>query len=77
MPIKDYYDAWRRACLKAGLGQRNEKGRIKAQFVPHDVRRSPECNLIRAGVHQTVARQLTGHRTEWTFSATTSLPRWT
>jgi integrase len=63
-PIKDYYGAWRTACLNAGLAQRLPSGRIKTERVPHDFRRSCARNLIRAGIHQTVARQITGHRTE-------------
>jgi integrase len=37
---------------------------IRAERTPHDFRRSCARNLIRAGIHQTVARQITGHRTE-------------
>ncbi|MBX3027777.1 tyrosine-type recombinase/integrase [bacterium] len=67
-PLVDYYDAWRRACLKAGLATKDATGRIKAHRTPHDFRRSAARNLIRAGVHQTVARAFTGHKTESIFT---------
>jgi hypothetical protein len=67
-PLKDYYDAWRRACLKAALATKDAKGKITAQRTPHDFLRSAARNLIRAGVHQTVARQFTGHKTESIFT---------
>jgi hypothetical protein len=49
-PIKDYYDAWRRACLKAGLAQKLPSARIKTERILHDFRRSSARNLIRAGI---------------------------
>ena len=36
-------------------------------IVPHDLRRSGVRNLIRAGVHQHVAMQISGHRSEAMF----------
>ena len=52
-PIRDYRRAWKTACAAAGC-----PGRI-----PHDFRRSAVRNLIRAGVSDKVAMQLTGHKT--------------
>jgi integrase len=49
--------AWRRACRKAGV-----PGRI-----PHDFRRTAVRNLVRAGVSEHVAMQLTGHLTRSIF----------
>ena len=56
-PIKSFYTAWHNACKKAGL-----PGRI-----PHDFRRTAVRNLIRAGVPELVAMQLTGHRSRSVF----------
>jgi integrase len=53
-PIKDFREAWERACEKAKLARR----------IPHDFRRSAVRNLERAGVPRSVAMKLTGHKTE-------------
>jgi integrase len=49
--------AWKAACRAACC-----PGRI-----PHDMRRSAVRNLVRAGVPQTVAMRLTGHKTDSVF----------
>jgi integrase len=48
---------WKPACLAADC-----PGRI-----PHDFRRTAARNLVRAGVPQTVAMKLTGHKTDSVF----------
>jgi integrase len=52
-----YLHAWRRARTAAGAHDR----------IPHDCRRTAVRNLVRAGVPERVAMQLTGHRTRAIF----------
>lgn len=52
-----FYDGWQTACEKAELA-----GRLF-----HDMRRSAVRNLIDAGVPQSVAMKITGHRTAAVF----------
>lgn len=58
-PIGDYHHVWKRATKLAGC-----EGRVV-----HDLRRSRVRALTRAGVPETVAMRLTGHRTRKVFDA--------
>lgn len=52
-----YNKAWRKARVAAGCPAR----------IPHDFRRTAVRNLVRAGVPERVAMQLTGHQTRAVF----------
>jgi integrase len=56
-PVKRFNKTWRKACKAAGL-----EGRI-----PHDFRRSAVRNLVKAGVPEKIAMELTGHKTRSVF----------
>lgn len=56
-PIRSFRKTWATACAAAGC-----PGRI-----PHDFRRTAVRNLVRAGVPDTIAMKLTGHKTRAVF----------
>ena len=58
-PIGELRSEWRRACKRAGV----PCGRKAGGFVFHDTRVSAISNLADAGVPDTVARSISGHRT--------------
>ena len=72
-PIKDFRDTWQTACIKTGLGHKEEvtgNGKMWLKYVgtiPHDLRRCGVRNLRRSGVDESVAMKISGHKTNSTF----------
>jgi integrase len=67
--LKDIRDVWWGACVAAGLGQMIEvDGKKKYQGkLFHDFRRTGCRDMIRAGIPERVAMQISGHKTRSVF----------
>jgi integrase len=72
--MTNFRKAWEKACVKVGQGQivaRKEVGKKKwyqyKGLIPYDFRRSAARNLIDAGVDETAAMKITGHKTNAMF----------
>jgi integrase len=65
MPLRDFFEGWRQACKRAVTAcEKAEKPHLlKSGLLFHDLRRSAVRNMLRAGVSETMAMKLTGHRT--------------
>lgn len=71
-PAGDFRKAWATACIKAGFSrvERAADGTettVKTKLF-HDLRRSAIRNMVRAGVPQSVAMEISGHRTAAVFT---------
>jgi integrase len=71
--IRDYYAAWRSACQRAAVMKKagtELEVIVRPQLlarIAHDFRRTAVRNLVRAGVSERVAMDLTGHKTRSVF----------
>jgi integrase len=61
----NFRKAWNAACVKVGLGKQDKF--IYRGLIPHDLRRSAVRNMRKAGVDQTTAMSISGHKTVSVF----------
>lgn len=70
-PVGDFRKAWAAACIKAGFFRVVRVDAETEEKVPtklfHDLRRSAVRNMVRANVPQSVAMEISGHRTAAVF----------
>ncbi|MDA2915540.1 site-specific integrase [Nitrospinae bacterium AH_259_B05_G02_I21] len=68
-PIKGFKKAWQTACVEVGLGKKEKQdGKVVYKgLLFHDLRRSAIRNLVRSGVPERVAMQISGHKTRSVF----------
>jgi integrase len=57
---------WRRACIAAKLGARNERGGYAGKLF-HDLRRTAARDMVRGGASESFAMKITGHKTPAMF----------
>ncbi len=71
-PVVDFRKSWQKACCAAGVGRMvaDESDPEKERYVGklfHDLRRSAVRDMVRAGVAPTIARTISGHRSDAVF----------
>jgi integrase len=69
-PVGDFRKTWQAACVVAKVGQQVELPNGKTRYVGkrlYDLRRTAVRNMVRAGVPERVAMEISGHRTRATF----------
>jgi len=65
--FRNFRNVWNETCDRLGLGKYDRKTRTYEGLIAHDFRRSAARNLTKAGITKTVAKKITGHRTDHIF----------
>lgn len=65
--VTNFRKEWRRACHKLKLGIYHEETEAYRGAEPHDFRRTAVSNLIAQGIPESVAIQISGHKTNSMF----------
>ena len=68
--IKDFRGAWNKACAAIGRTGYSDGGQQEEEREPltfHSLRRTSVRNMIRAGVPETIAMKISGHKTRSVF----------
>jgi integrase len=69
-PLGSFRKAWRKACIKSGLGKmtKHEDGtEVYEGLIFHDLRRSAVRDYVRGGTSESVAMRISGHKTRSVF----------
>ncbi len=70
VPVIDFRKSWQSACIAAKVGRmvkgEDESGHYVGKLF-HDLRRSAVRDMVRAGVAPTIARGISGHRSDAVF----------
>lgn len=70
VPVIDFRKSWQTACVAAKVGCWIEKEGEPRRYVGrlfHDLRRSAVRDMVRAGIAPTIARGISGHRSDEIF----------
>jgi integrase len=64
-PIKDFYETWRAAVTRAAMNclEAKRPEDVPADLLFHDLRRSAQRNMRRAGIDQSLRMKISGHKT--------------